>query len=97
MVGIRFEATPVANTTQNYAYVSAIMSVISQCLLPRAKYMKILLFSVVSVCTSASLCCLGIFCSVKAREHTARPGAAPDEYNSSASAVSAIWFLFGTW
>ncbi|KAI1920996.1 hypothetical protein LOZ07_005097 [Ophidiomyces ophidiicola] len=73
------------------------MAVIAQCLLPRAKFMRIMLFTVLASCLSASLSCLGIYCTIKAREHTSPPGASGNEYNSSASAVAAIWFLFDIW
>ncbi|EAS35900.3 uncharacterized protein CIMG_01254 [Coccidioides immitis RS] len=92
-----FQASAVANLTQNYGYITPIMAVIAQCLLPRAKYMKIMLFTALATCVSASLCCLGIYCTIKAREHTSPPGAPPGGYNSSASAVAAIWFLFAIW
>lgn len=59
--------------------------------------MKTMLFMVIAVCCSASLGFLGVFCAVRAREHTTPPGASMDGYNSSASAVSAIWFIFDIW
>lgn len=59
--------------------------------------MKTMLFTVIAVCVSASLCFLGTYSAIKAREHTTPPGVPPGGYNSSASAVAAIWFLFDIW
>lgn len=73
------------------------MAVASQCLVPRAKFMKIMFYNLLSTCTSAALCCLGVLSAVKAREHTTHPGGSLDEYNSSACAVSAVWLIFAIW
>lgn len=73
------------------------MAVASQCLTPRAKFMKVMFYNLLATCTCAAMCCLGVVSAVKAREHTTRPGGSLDEYNSSASAVSAVWLLFAIW
>ena len=93
----RYQSLHVAQIPGNFGYLSITISIISQCLQPRAIYMKITLFSVLTTCVSASLCCLGVFCAVRAREHTTPPGGNPTDYNSSASVVSAIWFIFDIW
>ncbi|KAK2745140.1 hypothetical protein FQN57_004047 [Myotisia sp. PD_48] len=92
-----FESTAAINVPENYSYISVIISVIAQSLLPRAKYTKIIIFSVLAVCVAASLSCLGVFCAVRARQHTEDPNDPPGAYNSSASAVAAIWFIFDIW
>ncbi|KAL1960341.1 hypothetical protein VTO42DRAFT_8301 [Malbranchea cinnamomea] len=91
------QSWPVANITQNFGYFSITMSIVAQCLQPRALFMRTMIYMVISTCTAASLCFLGVFCAVKAREHTTPPGGSLDGYNSSASAVSAIWFIFDIW
>ena len=60
--------------------------------------------NVLWTCLSAAVALLQIYCSVKARQHTTpkpspsssgpSPGASVAAYNSSASAVSAIWLFF---
>ncbi|KAL4890157.1 MFS transporter [Aspergillus ambiguus] len=76
------------------------MSIVSQGLMPRAKFMKIMLFILLSTCVSASLCCLTVYCAVKARQHNT-PSNAPDSvkngFSSDACAVSAIWLIVMIW
>lgn len=62
--------------------------------------MKIMFFNLLSTCVSASLCCLTIYCAVKAREHNTPPDAnesVKNGYSSDACAVSAIWLIFMIW
>ncbi len=50
-------------------------------------------------CIAAAMALLVIYCSAQARNHT-KKSAVPestDTYNSSASAVSAIWLFFNSW
>ena len=68
--------------------------------MPRAKFMKIMLFDLLSTCVSASLCCLAVFSAVKARQHSTPTNASDsvkNGYNSDACAVSAIWLIFMIW
>ena len=68
--------------------------------MPRAKFMKIMFFDLLSTCVSASLCCLAVFCAVKARQHNT-PADASDAvrngYNSDACAVAAVWLSVMIW
>ncbi|OJD12842.1 hypothetical protein AJ78_06622 [Emergomyces pasteurianus Ep9510] len=95
-----YQSTRVANLTENYGYLSATVAVLVQCLNPRAMFMKIMFFNFLAMCTAASLGCLGLFSAVRARQHTTPVDASEDArngYNSSACAVSAVWFLFDIW
>ncbi|KAK2848491.1 hypothetical protein FQN49_005673 [Arthroderma sp. PD_2] len=92
-----YQSDLVTGVSQNYGFLSAIIAVVAQCLLPRARFTKIVIYSLTALCASASLCCLGVYCAVKARDHTAAPGEPPGTYNSSACAVAAIWLLFSIW
>ena len=68
--------------------------------MPRAKFMKIMLFDLLSTCVSASLCCLAVYCAVKAREHNIPADASEsvrNGFSSDACAVSAIWLIFMIW
>ncbi|EFQ98445.1 hypothetical protein MGYG_01473 [Nannizzia gypsea CBS 118893] len=92
-----YQSNVVTGISQNYGFLSAIIAVVAQCLLPRARFTKIMLFSLSALCVSASICCLGVYCVIKAREHTTAPGKRAGGYNASACAVVAIWFLFAIW
>ena len=96
----RNQSNAVADITVTIGYLSALISVLSQALLPRAKFMKIMLFDLLSTCVSASLCCLAAFCAVKARHHSTPADASEsvrNGFNSDACVVSAIWLIFMIW
>ncbi|KAJ5261147.1 hypothetical protein N7478_011742 [Penicillium angulare] len=95
-----YQSSAISDITTTIGYLSALISVLSQALMPRAKFMKIVFYDLLSTCVSASLCCLAIFCAVKAREHDLPPDASESErngFNSDACAVSAIWLIFMIW
>ena len=99
-----YQSTPVAELYSTLGYLVAIMSVISFAILPRSKFVQTMLFNVIGVCIGAAVALLEVYCSVQARAHTSppvkatgngpSPGAAVAPYNSSASAVCAIWLFF---
>lgn len=98
------QSDAVANTTLTIGYLAALLSVLSQALTPRAKFLRIMLFDLLATCVSASLCCLAIFCAGKARQNsgdqaptTTSSSSSSSTYNSSASAVSAIWLIAMIW
>jgi hypothetical protein len=92
----RYQATAVSDITTTVGYLTALISVLSQCLLPRAKFMMVMFYSLLFSCTAAALCCIGVVSAVKARQHTSTAETLAN-YNSSACAVSAIWLLFAIW
>ena len=99
-----YQSTPFAQLYSTLGYLVAIMSVLSFAILPRSKYIQTTLFNIFGVCIGAAIALLEIYCSVQARAHTSpsvkptsngpSPGAAVTTYNSSASAVCAIWLFF---
>ena len=99
-----YESTPVARTYSTIGYLIAIISVLSFPILPRSKFLQTMILNIPCVCIAAALTLLQIYCSVQARAHTTpkpppsssgpSPGAAVSHYNSSASAVCAIWLFF---
>ncbi|PYH99783.1 hypothetical protein BO71DRAFT_138129 [Aspergillus ellipticus CBS 707.79] len=94
------QSSAIADITTTIGYLAALISILSQALMPRAKFMKIVFFDILSACVSASLCCLAIYCAVKAREHSTPADASESVrtgYNSDACAVSAIWLIFMIW
>ena len=99
-----YQVSAFAAIYSTLGYLVAIMSVLSLCILPRSKFIQTMLLNVIGVCIGAAVALLQIYCSVQARAHTTHkpaatsngpsPGAAVTGYNSSASAVSAIWLFF---
>ena len=99
-----YQSTSFAEIYSTLGYLVAIMSVLSFAILPRSKFIQTMLFNIIGVCIGAAVSLLEIYCSVQARAHTSpsvkatgngpSPGAAVATYNSSASAVSAIWLFF---
>ena len=80
------------------------MSVLSMCILPRAKFFQTMVFNVLGVCIGSCIALLTCYCSVQARIQTSQPVSSANtgasgstqavEYNSSASAVCGIWLFF---
>ncbi|KAL8691620.1 MAG: hypothetical protein Q9218_003195 [Villophora microphyllina] len=98
-----YQDTGFADTYSTIGYLVAIMSILSFAIMPRAKFVQTMLFNIVGICIGSCIALLAIYCSVQARAHTTRhteptsggpsPGAAVAPYNSSASAVCAIWLF----
>jgi hypothetical protein len=89
-----YQSTAISRITTTISYLSALISILSQGLMPRAKFMKIMFYDLLSTCVSASLCCLAVFCAVKAREHNTPES---DGFSSDACTVAAIWLIFMIW
>ena len=86
-------------------YLVAVMATLSFAIMPRAKFFQTMTFNVLGICIAAAISVLQIYCAVEARAHTSppqpkpsrgapSPGAQVAGYNSSASAVCAIWLFF---
>ncbi len=103
-----YQWTGFAETYSTLGYLAAVMSILSFAIMPRAKFIQTMLFNIIGICIGACITLLTIYCSVQARAHTTAhqadesqsasggpsPGAAVAPYNSSASAVCAIWLFF---
>ena len=107
MIIYRYQSTPVADTFTTLGYLVAIISILGFAIMPRARFIQTVLLNLIAVCLGAAIALLEIYCAVQARRHTTpagtsaasnvgppSPGAGLVVYNSSASAVSAIWLLF---
>jgi hypothetical protein len=75
-------------------YLVAIISILGFCIMPRAKFIQTMTMNVLATCVGAALALLMVWSAVKAREHTTIPGAPPQRYNSSQSAVLGVWLFF---
>ncbi|ESZ98380.1 hypothetical protein SBOR_1258 [Sclerotinia borealis F-4128] len=91
-----YEADSVAKTYTTLGYLVAIISVISMPIMPRAKFFQTMILNIFAVCIGASIGLLGLWSSIKAREHTSTPGVV-QSYNSSQAAVCAIWLFVNIW
>ena len=103
-----YQSTGFAQTYSTLGYLVAIMSLLSFVIMPRAKFVQTMLFNILGICIGTCIALLSIYCSVQARAHTTpkqpsgptsasggpSPGAGVAPYNSSASAVCAIWLFF---
>jgi hypothetical protein len=75
-------------------YLVAIGSILSTVLTPRAIYIESTISSILFVSLTTLVSIFAMWTVLKARETTTAPGDAVGTYNSSASAVSAIWLFF---
>lgn len=97
------QSTEVADVYITLSYLVAIVSILGFAILPRARFAQTMLINLVAICLGAAMALLEFWCSTQARKHTTPPKSSPAtpadgttiaEYNSSASAVSAIWLIF---
>lgn len=100
-----YQWTAFATHFSTLGYLVAVMATLSFAIMPRAKFFQTMTFNVLGICIGAAITVLQIYCAVEARAHTSPPqpkpsGGAPSPgaqvagYNSSASAVCAIWLFF---
>lgn len=61
--------------------------------MPRAKFIQTMVMNLFGICIGSAVGLLGIWSGIKAREHTT-PAGTVSSYNSSQSAVCAIWLIF---
>lgn len=85
----------VAHEYTTLGYLVAIISIMGFAIMPRAKFIQMIIFDILAVCLAACFALLTMFSSVKARQHTATDPTV--NYNSSASAVSGVWLFFQIW
>ncbi|KAF2861628.1 hypothetical protein K470DRAFT_214617 [Piedraia hortae CBS 480.64] len=88
-----YQASAYANTFTTIGYLVGVMTILSMAVLPRARFLQVIVLGVICTCISAAFCLLALFCVVKARQNTAGPHDPPRGYNSSASAVSGVWLF----
>ncbi|KAI0396932.1 hypothetical protein F5Y17DRAFT_417375 [Xylariaceae sp. FL0594] len=95
-----FQSDAIANEFQTFGYLIAIISVLSLSVLPRGKYVQTLVFNLLFLCIGAAVAVLILWSALQARLHTQTappdPRARPP-YNSSQSAVSAVWLFANIW
>ncbi|KAF4637953.1 hypothetical protein G7Y89_g102 [Cudoniella acicularis] len=92
-IGVAFyQAHSVASIYSTLGYLVPIITVISVPIMPRAKFFQTLILNIIGICIGSAIAMLGIWSSIKAQEHTT-PAGSRQQYNSSQSAVCAIWLF----
>jgi hypothetical protein len=89
-----YQATDVAQTFTTLGYLTAIISILGFCIMPRAKFIQTMTMNVLATCIGSAIAMLMLWTGVKARQHTTTPGAPPQRYNSSQSVVLGVWLFF---
>ncbi|KAE9372370.1 hypothetical protein N431DRAFT_339051 [Stipitochalara longipes BDJ] len=91
-----YQADSVADTYTTLGYLVPIITVLSVAIMPRAKFLQNVVLNTLAVCIGSAVALLGIWSSVQARKHTT-PHGSTARYNSSQSAVCAIWLFANIW
>lgn len=98
-----YQSTVISSYFTTQGYLIAIISVLAVAILPRDKFIRSLVFNLLAVCVGSATSLLALWSSVQARIHTSPPtsygttaGASPP-YNSSQSAVCAVWLFANVW
>jgi hypothetical protein len=88
-----YRSKSVSDEIGSLGYLIAIISSLSFAMQPRAKFLQSLFRNILFTCVAVPFTILGLWCARQAKNHTQLPGSqAP--YNSSAAAVTAIFFFF---
>jgi hypothetical protein len=105
VIGIAMcQSEPVAHYFLTLGYLIPIISVLGLAVLPRGKFLQNLVLNLFAVCLGSAIALLALWSSIKAREHTTPPGQSVIDpatgtvrYNSSQSAVLAVWLFANIW
>ncbi|SPQ26191.1 fb124d18-d113-4d36-8e44-4087545a0d13 [Thermothielavioides terrestris] len=100
-IGIAMCHAPVvASYFITLGYLVPVISVFAMAIMPRGKFMMNLLLSLLAVCFGSAVSMLALWSAVQARLHTTPVGTPPTAtptYNSSQSAVCAVWLFANIW
>ncbi|KAF2706072.1 MFS transporter [Pleomassaria siparia CBS 279.74] len=91
-----YQADIIAKEYSTLGYLIAVISILGFCIMPRAKFIQTMTMNIIGTCLAAALNLLMLWSSVQARLHTT-PVGSTDRYNSSQSAVCAVWLFFQIW
>ncbi|KAB5536348.1 hypothetical protein GE09DRAFT_1139544 [Coniochaeta sp. 2T2.1] len=99
-----YQSAAISTYFQTQGYLIAVTSVLAASILPRERFIQNLLLDLIFICFGSAMSLLAIWTSVQARIHTSPPasqgtavGTDPAPYNSSQSAVCAIWLFADIW
>lgn len=88
-----YQSPAVAQHYTTLGYMVAIMTILGLPIMPRGKFIQTMSLNVLGVCLGAAVNLLALYTATQARLNTTPPGTPPTAYNSSASAVCAIWLM----
>ncbi|KAK1773957.1 hypothetical protein QBC45DRAFT_446490 [Copromyces sp. CBS 386.78] len=91
------QAHSVATYFSTVGYLVAVISVVAIAILPRGKFLMNTVLNLLAICLGSAMSMLALFTAIKAREHTTPADAPVSAYNSSQSAVCAVWLFFNIW
>ncbi|KAI1426104.1 hypothetical protein F5Y12DRAFT_713554 [Xylaria sp. FL1777] len=89
-----YQSDAVAKEFSTFGYLVGIITVLSLSALPRGKFVQTLILNVLFLGVGSAVSLLILWSSLQARLHTQTMPAA---YNSSQSAVSAVWLFANIW
>lgn len=92
-----YQARDVAAIYQTLGYLVAIASILGMAVMPRGLFVQNMLLNILAICIASATNLLALYSAVQARLHTTAPGSPSAGYNSSASAVLAVWLIFQTY
>ncbi|KAK3045814.1 hypothetical protein LTS18_013579, partial [Coniosporium uncinatum] len=103
-----YQSDGFAQEYSTLGYLVAIISLLGMAIMPRAKFIQTMILNLFSICIGAAVALLEIYCVVTARQNTEQAvapspigqptsGTPTVTYNSSASAVAAIWLVAQIW
>ncbi len=102
-----YQSSAISDLFATLGYEIPIISVLALAILPRGKYLQNLALNVVAICVGAAVALLVLWTAVQARINTSQPltpaeakaaaAAGRPPYNSSQSAVCAVWLFTNIW
>ncbi|KAL7908179.1 hypothetical protein GGI35DRAFT_486316 [Trichoderma velutinum] len=97
-----YQSTAISSYFTTQGYLIPIISVLAISILPRDKFIQNLILSLLLICVGSAISLLTIWTSIQARIHTSTISLQdiemnPPPYNSSQSAVCAVWLFANIW
>ncbi|KAM5347566.1 hypothetical protein ACJ41O_007390 [Fusarium nematophilum] len=103
IIGISiYQSPPIYAYFTTMGYLIPVISVLTVAILPRDRFIQILVLNVLIICIGSAVSLLALWSSIQARIHTSPPtsqgtATGPPSYNSSQSAVCAVWLFANMW
>ncbi|CAI6080444.1 unnamed protein product [Clonostachys chloroleuca] len=103
IIGISiYQSPPIYTYFTTSGYLVPVVSVLTVAILPRDRFVQTLILNVLAICVGSAVSLLALWSSIQARTHTSPPASsnttsAVPPYNSSQSAVCAVWLFANIW
>lgn len=94
-----YQSATISTYFKTEGYLISIASVLAVAILPRERFIQLLILNILSICLASAMSLLLMWSSIQARAHTSPPPATGyrPPYNSSQSAVCAVWLFTNIW